>query len=615
MPHSSALGLTGAGEVYYNGITFGFAVKTTVTSRPEPTPSGRAVKFIRHRFDIEDWVNNATTTDTEVESLRKKLMAYGGVFRYSQHGWGTTFSVNEGVVKDVDHGPKPIDFRFESIGAPRTARIRFVIEVCVPECDSPIYRFGFTHLEYSVNYEIRKDGATTRNISGEFAIPLTRQVAVGVRFDDHADNYREKLEKMFPIPLNFQRESQSFNETPDKKTLRFTFVDVQLAADALPEGTTDADGQFALRSTPNNLFQYTASISANYTVSREVPRGLVYKAFWELCRERIEFVTKNKGQPIAVSHGMTEELYREKLRTSFELQYIVNGIGISEILEKAGFYRAVPKTNAAQWAKSVEGLYGVRGQAGMSHKTDAVISLCQQGQENMLFNGPKPFKEAQLQNLKAVPPFGMINKELSFIKYEASVRIELVSSGSVRHKGLTTKEAKLEGAGFQAGKKFQSATLKTAGALSKPPGAIIGQNTGPDLTGAGSFVGNVFVFSAPPKPFTGANSSANPTAAGKISNNYQPPPDKIQYRTTQSYAAIFKGVALRAGFDIPMPTVDKVGGVEVHIQDGCYWEHWLVANWQGVPVYQAEWYQIYDLLDYPVKDDINVPPAPALGFG
>lgn len=84
--------------------------------------------------------------------------------------------------------------------------------------------------------------------------------------------------------------------------------------------------------------------------------------------------------------------------------------------------------------------------------------------------------------------------------------------------------------------------------------------------------------------------------------------DTVQRMANSHYRFCLKGFALRAGYQVPIPKLVKVAGVDA-IPDDQEPQHAfnrIVANNSGVPVYYAEW-RLWYTVAVPPKDDQNPP--------
>jgi hypothetical protein len=98
---------------------------------------------------------------------------------------------------------------------------------------------------------------------------------------------------------------------------------------------------------------------------------------------------------------------------------------------------------------------------------------------------------------------------------------------------------------------------------------------------------------------------------GDLVNDTVAAADEIQQRATPSYRAVITGMAVRAGYHVPIPKIDKIGGVKTDESDQRTDEE-IVANWSGIPIYCRRWVLTYDLAEPPAQGAIGAPGNPEL---
>jgi hypothetical protein len=85
--------------------------------------------------------------------------------------------------------------------------------------------------------------------------------------------------------------------------------------------------------------------------------------------------------------------------------------------------------------------------------------------------------------------------------------------------------------------------------------------------------------------------------------------DYAQTRGTPSYRVWLRGYAIRAGYDVPIPALDTLGGVKA-VWAGGISRGGFKKNVGGVPVFARNWCQEYILLQAPTQA-IVTPANPA----
>lgn len=373
------------GTITYNNFTFNSTTRSRITARPIYDKAERTIVAVVWTFNLTTYVSESSPgagCDDVVADLRQRLMSPGRSFIYSGKGFGPNFAVNQGAVKDVLWGPKPVMLDLEPIGSKSIYRVTWACEVAIPECTTAQYSKAPMAFNYETSFAIDADGYTIRQISGYVEIPMTRSFDGARNVPDSADKYREQIK--WPIPEGFRRTQQTFSVSADKRRMDFVIVDEENPTDGMPEGCTMASGMQTASSAQAGLRNWTGRLSASYIVAKGRSRQLAYEAFFALVQDRLEATrratnksTETKDSVIPYALEITQGLYLDSRRLSFSLAYAFV-LPLKEIMEGTGIWREVPKTDATKWAASIEKVTGLRGYAGLKDdpSQDMIIDLC-----------------------------------------------------------------------------------------------------------------------------------------------------------------------------------------------------------------------------------------------
>jgi hypothetical protein len=85
----------------------------------------------------------------------------------------------------------------------------------------------------------------------------------------------------------------------------------------------------------------------------------------------------------------------------------------------------------------------------------------------------------------------------------------------------------------------------------------------------------------------------------KSTGNYT---DVVQRMANSDYRFVLKGYGMRAGYQIPIPGLKSVGGVDAVPDERQFGQNTIVGNCSGIPIWYAEW----DLWYF-----VNLPPTKA----
>lgn len=108
------------------------------------------------------------------------------------------------------------------------------------------------------------------------------------------------------------------------------------------------------------------------------------------------------------------------------------------------------------------------------------------------------------------------------------------------------------------------------------------------------------------------NDPAEGESLQNVSYNVRPTnpgTDIVQIIGTTSYILCFRGVALRAGYPIPIPKIIQWNAQLVIPKNPQKVKTGIAANWNGVPIYFSRWELWYYVPSCPNKSYADLPPA------
>lgn len=550
--------ITGDVVCSYNGILFSALTRSHATATPIPDSSGRVTKFIEHKIEIESWLsNNEQGVGDDLEDMQMRLTQPSGELKYMEAGYGDLHVNGTSKVTDCDWGPKPSILSFKPLGGGNGAFITWAVTTRVPMCNDARYQ-GIRELNYTVSWDIDENGVTTRTISGHIEIALNRSKGEPRVVKGSAEQYREKVRP--DVPLGFQRMGGGkFTLSEDRTRLEFIFVDKQIVR-PLPGFATGADvDQEVTQSSGRGglaFFNWDVTLSGTITLPPDRPRSEAWDTFLIILRSRLSKVAFTKGQLEAKVTGTKQgEAFLRSIRwsekifgwtSSFDVRYQFIGVTLDEILLASGLWQPIAGTSFAQWKKNLDNTaWNVRGTAGLRHRDgdEILIDLC--SPTNVVM--PKVQGSLVLLPPEPLPPKSGIGKpkpEFTWKFYENKLRV-IEDDRVVRHKRLpVTKQDTLQ------------------------------------------FFVSVDPATSPAPTF------AKVVDTPDLPANRSPLPDSIQILGPPSYLIEMIGEAERIEFDIPIPRLKSVNGVDVTQVTGTI-EKGVVGSIGPYPIHGARWHFVY----------------------
>ncbi|MGH8743515.1 MAG: hypothetical protein ACREUY_04475 [Burkholderiales bacterium] len=511
------------GTLSYNGVTFDGASHIKVNVEFIRDEAERTVIYSRHTIEAQAYFSDASSTDSQLESIRSKLNHQGGALTFINKGFGDDLVVNAaggGGLRDVKWGPKPETLYWEPVGAAGACEVIWKVSTCVPVCGrgASDRTSGVMALNYGVDIAIDERGLSTRTISGYIEIAQTRTAFMGI--PDTADNYRFMIQPV--IPDGFQR-SNTWRISADKSRADFTITDRQLPTkNPYPAQVTNIRGNHRVSwSRGRRSLSKINSISLEVELALGAPAALAWQMFGQLVKSRVDYAARNGLTAFLDEVVSDEEIFG--LSYAFGCSYrLLSNAGQAMNQGSQDFANLNPNipqavfdvaatgqwqpvgTDWNLWRTSLvnAGVFGSRGLALLTvPSTDIIVDLCGDAQQASF---SKPQSSTSL--VRATVPV-LKNKKppahQSYLSYSQRVIVR-------REKYVARQK-----------KKQQSRKPTATGDMMNPERASFGESQSQgDIT----------------------------SSAG----------DTLQESGTGSYRVAYVGSAERAGYEIPRPAVQSI---------------------------------------------------------
>lgn len=610
------------GELRYGNVQFGPYTRTTgVSGSVVETTDGRSVRYIQYTINFESTITGDTSAQVDAIALRcRRVLSKNGLaFVCTKRAVGD-FRVNEGPIRDVNNGPKPKEVSFEpAVGGDLTAKLRWSISFCIPECQNAAFKGRAMDFSYTVNYTVA-NGYTTRTISGKLMIPQNR-IANGERFSqDSADNYREAI--YLEPPVGFKPQG-GINVTlsEDRGTLSFSYAHVEMGRNIPPPKIVEVSASQTMSSNAPALTGWQVTISGNYEIAKDGQFRDALNAFDELVQYRLAQASQQiaiqnptlRAQagvqanqkvfwlPIAATLSDPEIYGARKVNLSYTFQ----SIGDLQAHLNSGIWTRLPGQQGPNawrrwWLSVRDNAFHPRGYARLLFDVgdDRIVDLCDPGAPRpniAAIGGQGQVQQNELRGgglLGKVPP-----PQNSWLHYECSVQI-VKDDGNNLVSVIPAENRELVGnIAFDPINRPQSAVLGRASSVPNGSNFITGQS---ELIGQPSQVPSGTNF------LSGGNGAFNEQPAGgqsgllvgggKIENNLKPEnvkgDDKPVKSRNPTYHIILSGKAARVYYEIPYPSILAINDVPVipiNDLDTGYGFKVVQKQLLAMPIFYASW--------------------------
>lgn len=538
------VGLTALDTIIYNG--FSFTGATQIKVRVEKVLDDAQITVIYHRFIIDviafiSPTQGANDTDSTMDTLLQSLSHNGADLYVNAAGIGTYINVNRpSGVQDVNWGPKAKVLDWEPIGGNQACEIKWQVETCIPVCENAPRYDGIIALNYQSSFDRDEHGDVTRTTVGYYEIALTRQAGTNI-IPDSADDDKYRSQVSVNIPEGFKRREQ-WACSADKRREDFTFIDTQIPSnDPYPPNVTGINGRQTIRWSRTSMATPVSSLSMEVSPLAGINGAEAWAIFLTILRKRLQAAVTLGHGPFLETIEAEETLFGRpcSFRASWRV-FISEGtdpLDVTPLPNYGGLWKPHDFTWPA-WHESLKDTaYTSRGTSKLQEApgTAKIVDLCQS--ESTL----SVASITDSPSSQSASPLGFRNEisspDKSYLDYNATITVD-ESRPVVRHSPMQQAE---------------SVTLDGSDMLGSQPANF--QDGGGEE-------------------------------------------DVIQERGQGSYRLVFRGHAIRAGYDIPRPELPAMPGL-TPIREKANVVFSGLGTFFGVKVVAAAWKITYLLTKAP----------------
>ena len=590
-----------SGNLYYNGFHFPQAIEAKLSQRPVMDSADRVVKYVEYTLTVEcvlypgvddhgqqdplkptqNYVPFFPSDRSDIDGnddfsgmglLRRRLGDSGQALIFTDKGIGRHFSVSgdrtDGVQHlDVAFGPRASIKAWEPIQANTAIRLVWEVKFAIAECGYPLSDRGdilnldlISEFTYSILWGIGVSGRTNRTITGMIEVLVERN---GQKLLTNADQYRDRLQ--FTLPEGYQRESQLWDLSDDRRTLRFTITDVEHPSDnPLFPGMVRMDVRQRVSNVKRLLIsssqQWNVSLSGTIEVAQGVPRWWAWTAFLHIVRHRLMLGqdnakvhngkqnrygdnkgSKNSGGMLITGISIEEELFGRSM--SFQVSWKLFA-ALGSMFEATGIWQKIP--NTPDWdlyrtsMAALDGSWSPRGSSMLKHypENDVIIGFCSRGDPTILGDEPRFESPNEKYTVFSTP---CPTAERSWVHFSSSFEL-IEDTGRMIHYPIGDTD-------------YDDVPHYT-----------------PAITG------------------DGLGTSGNYNGKGR---------PIYQQRHSTKYHGVWRGHAVRIGHEIPKPHLIEYGGAKAYKHGRMKFEQKSIKGVDDCVVYIATWEQPYYLSEKP----------------
>lgn len=545
------VGMLTLGELTYGdggagdmSYTFDATAKITVQSEMVQDEAQRTVIYQRQTITVRATIADNDSTDQQLESIKAILGEQGSGLTFINRGFGDDVLVNvPGGVRDLKWGPVPKILMWEPIGNCRACEIEWQVVIHVPHCVGTTKDTGILAFNWEADFDITR-GNTTRTISGYLEIAQTRR---NRRAPDCADLYRNLIKP--DLPAGFERK-QNHHISKDKSRLDFSVVDSQINSKfAYPAGVVVAQGKHRAQWSRNNRGATTLrnTIAMELELEPSVSQARAWQIFGQIVAKRIA-KTRSQGNLPVLLDDLTAEEDIWGRSTSFSCSYRILRTAGQHLVAHSALWTPID-TDWQRWKVSMADVFHERGHAKLGILAgDAIIDLCGGASNTAASNVTSKTKgESSPTYGNAIFRNTVPPAEKSFLKY-----MNMIVPGRAN-------------------------PVQRQSFLQSP--ASPGEMKGSDPT------------------------AAVPLIFGKPNGTS----DVIQQGGRPRYTVQIVGSAERAGYQVPRPSLESVGGQQAIEIDFKMMQE-AVGNLLGVTLYKAYWIGTYVVGNGPGVVDVPANP-------
>lgn len=574
-------------QIQYNGYSFPGVLHSKVTAHPQYDSSDRVIKFATHLLHVEfiilpdDQPQDTSNTDVgvNVDYVRRRLLEAGATLRLVSLGFGDFVFDSSGSfsnLKEIDHGPKPRLLSWEPIGANKAVRVVWECEFSMAQCqeddvspgggeDPKSRNGGFLEISWEELYSINSKGITTRIINATVEVPSSqRNQRAGT---DNADRYREYFKVR--LPANFRRVSQEYRLQRNRKILVITVTDEEVDSPfAFPKYFSNITATHRILSDGPAYVNFMNELRGTITVAPDYPKSYAFYALTLIVKPRLLAFQKQrkiKGEKkkvvtkkVTMIPGrimLEEDIYGRELRFSFSWMLVAD---LGSFLGACGFMEAPGNDGWAAWRSSMEtSTFHPRGFSKLKsdHDVNPIIGPCFKDSK---FITPILYQPSTVEITVPNQSYTIYGldpppQDSSYIDYNLVIQ-ESLNPKAVQHEG--------------------TGNAATPAYAPKPVEPTDDATTKPDAT--------------PNTPVSPGNVTSSPGAAG--AKYYHP----IQIIGPPSTEVTVEGYGFRAGYEVPVPTFQLLGGRKAILKDSKVKSSCIQAS-GTCPIYASRWRLTYIL--------------------
>jgi len=545
MPNNSPSFFGELGELNYNGYAFDSATKITARSTNVRDEADRTTVYIQHELTVRSIIapvseGSQVSADDYMDRVRRLLSQDGQALTFRNKGFGGAVTINGAS------GMKDVKW------GPKTQELSWEPIGSSYACEI-VWRVTFCLPLCCCGQEMFT-GIMAANYEAEYDVDqhgLTTRTITG---------YLEIAQTRIPgskavpesadtywtaiqatVPIGYRRTVCRRRVSKDKSRLDYTIVDEQVdSPNPWPAYVTDIRGSHTANWARRNGAEFRNTISMEITPKLGLNGSFAWSVFGQIVSKRL-LATQDRGRQWFIDELFAnEDLFGRTC--SFRISYRILST-IKDLLGDSGLW--TPLGNDWQtWQTSVA--VSSRGVSGLQNypSMDAIVDLCGGSPSSTGTNGDLVSQEGSstTQTFKNTKP----RPEESYLHYKARLT-PYKRTPTYRQKRQTKDE---------------------------------NSNWTSDWNPR----------SESPFNFPGRTSAAND--------------DVILQRGVAGVDVIFEGAAIRAGYQVPRPAVNSIGGVPA-VEEVAIYPSGFIGNYFGVPVYGAAWKILYRLGSLP--SNLNLP--------
>ncbi len=288
----------------YNGYNFPSNVETIAFQLvPQYDSARRTVTFVDVHLGLRWYyvcgaavqgpvtVPGIVVVPLNSKDMVARLSAPAGVLKYTGRGLDEILGPS-GTPREIDYGPQPGDLTLEPFGG-LVMRATWRVKLSLPVCSDAVFK-GVREWNYSVGFDIDKNGNTTITTDGFIKIAANRSGTGDRSVVDSADAFRESVTP--PFRDGFRRLAQTYNLSEAKDKLKYVCVDQQIGPNAPGPGLTDARASQSITSEgPARLFTWIHTITGDYTVAAGQSVQRAWDAFFNKVKDSLSVIRTIPG--------------------------------------------------------------------------------------------------------------------------------------------------------------------------------------------------------------------------------------------------------------------------------------------------------------------------------